>query len=332
MVAILDPRTKHLHGQHDQQSHGNRDGISINIDTSKAVGLRGLTEIPKVLSPLIDEGQKYDNFQSFEIAYLAKGMSGRYWHITGDRDFTIKKITPTDYAASPMTGIDESALQVSNDPHNWIEQLPDRGYIAEIDLSKAKPNRDYAITNRGFGHEIYITNLDSVSVKRTVTLKSGLAMSSAYWGNLQKYIIDTSDLKVIWEVGRELKSKSLVLSKKAKPGLSETLPSPRSRVATGAAAQVYIRESTSGVLSKLTSDYIAGKMPVPRGGNVDYYFGKRYREVLRSNMLTSYVAGLRANGVKIDKPSQMTRDQFTEFSGEVLYSIPPTDARKALQR
>jgi len=135
-----------------------------------------LTQATKGVEPLAQEARKYKSAEEFSKAWDIDGMRGRYWHITDSPNFKISKdISPKDATSIGMGQKGGEGLIVSSVPSQWLPYARNRKYISEIDLSKAKPNVDYTIVNRGFGQEVFIKNLDAVSVKSTKPIKQGMA-------------------------------------------------------------------------------------------------------------------------------------------------------------
>lgn len=152
------------------------------------------------LKPLVAEAIKYESFDDFSSAYL-RGVSGRYWHITDNPQFTIRKgIVPREMAG-PTTVPGPPGLMVSNDPAVWVGQLPKRGYAVEVDLSKARPGIDYTLVNRGFGNEIFIFNVEAVTAKKPVSLNYALREAKQYFDVLPD---EPQKLRAIWESAREV--------------------------------------------------------------------------------------------------------------------------------
>ena len=136
--------------------------------------------ISKALEPLAQEAKKYKSAEEFSKAWSIDGMRGRYWHITDDINFKPKKgYAPSGAIGQPGKLVSETdptaGLIISSDPKNWLPFARTRKYMAEIDLSKAKPNVDYNIVNRGFGQEIFVKNLDKVSVKSVKPINQAMA-------------------------------------------------------------------------------------------------------------------------------------------------------------
>lgn len=136
-------------------------------------------DISKSLKPLGFEVCKYDDFEKYSGQYSWNLMRGRYWHITDDPNFTIKNIVPRDLS-SMGSGGGPPGLMVSYTPSLWHSMFEKRKYAAEIDLSKAIEGRDFTNVNRGFGHEIFINNLGTVSVKRVTTVKNAVRAENEY--------------------------------------------------------------------------------------------------------------------------------------------------------
>lgn len=154
--------------------------------------------IPKILLPLVAEARKYPTPQEFSHAFSLDIMHGRYYHITHDQNFTIKEIAPMD--ASSMVGQSmDVGLMVSSTPHCWKDgYCSKRGYIAEIDLSRAKPEIDYTIVNRGFGQEIFIHNLKSVTVKNVLPIKKGMVEVNRYHRAIEENVGSERKAFALW--------------------------------------------------------------------------------------------------------------------------------------
>ena len=89
-------------------------------------------------------------------------------------------------------------LMVSCDPELWREYFESREFIAEIDLAHAIPNEDFLVVNRGFGHEIFINNLDAVSVKKVLPIKEGLKEHNKYEKELARTFSSDKDAIAFW--------------------------------------------------------------------------------------------------------------------------------------
>lgn len=158
-----------------------------------------ISGVPNILLPLVAEARKYKTPEEFSHAFSIDIMHGRYWHITKDADFTIKATAPRDMStmASGIGGV--VGLMVSCDPEIWHEGYAGtRGFIAEIDLSHAMPDKDFHVVNRGFGHEIFVTNLKAASVKRVYPVKEGLVEQRRYFRTLQHTLNCEEDSHAFW--------------------------------------------------------------------------------------------------------------------------------------
>jgi len=154
-------------------------GLTIE-DVSKGKPTTPEKGIPKELQPLAKEAKKYKSAAEFSKAWSIDGMRGRYWHITDDINFQPKKgVAPSGEIGQPQKIVgakDPTAgLIVSSDPANWLPFARDRKYMAEIDLSKALPDKDYTIVNRGFGQEVFVKNIDKISVKSVKPINQAMA-------------------------------------------------------------------------------------------------------------------------------------------------------------
>ena len=148
------------------------------------------------LDLLAAEARKYSSFEEFSKAYSLDCMRGQYWHVTDDPNFSIKRVHPSDLSTlSPSGRSPEVGLMVSCDPALWHAVFSERRFAAQIDLSRAFPvpsrpyvsshnglyrSGDYQIVDRGFGHEVFVNNLDAVSVIRVVSIGSALRSARYY--------------------------------------------------------------------------------------------------------------------------------------------------------
>lgn len=136
------------------------------------------------LAGMAADAKKYKDFHEYSIDWSVMGMRGQYWHLTSKKNFKIdSKYVPHEYSsmADDSEGDGRSGLMVSGDPEWWHQQLPKgRRWAAEIDLSHAKRNRDYNVTNRGFGAEVFINNPAAVSVKRIVPYHQAVQEAQHY--------------------------------------------------------------------------------------------------------------------------------------------------------
>jgi len=164
--------------------------------------------IPPELEPLAEEARKYDDFQKFSDDYSFRQMRGRYWHITEDPHFKLKKeYAPRDLSSLSMsfTGI-EPGLMVSYTPDVWSEYFPGRKYAVEVRFPEAKKSKDYTIVERGFGHEIFIRNLDKVEVGEIIPIEEAIREEEQY----NKIIPQSKEkLKSFWEVAKKASPKRI---------------------------------------------------------------------------------------------------------------------------
>lgn len=163
-------------------------------------------EIPKTLQPLKDEALKYDDFKEFSGDYSWNLMRGKYWHITDNPNFELKKdYSPRDL--SSMAGGYEGppGLMVSYTPEVWREYFANRKYAVSVDLSKAQKNKDYTIVNRGFGHEIFISNLDKIEVSKPILIESAMRDQRRYQERIPN---SPQDLCCLWKLAK-LETKEL---------------------------------------------------------------------------------------------------------------------------
>ena len=127
------------------------------------------------------EAQKYDDFEEFSRDYSWNLMRGRYWHVTSDPNFKLKKeYAPCDASSLAAGPGGTCGLMVSYTPEVWAAYFPKREYAAEIDLSGACKGVDYMIVDRGFGHEIFVSNIDKVKVVSVVPLEEAVRESDRY--------------------------------------------------------------------------------------------------------------------------------------------------------
>lgn len=165
---------------------------------------RGMAEIEghlRALEPLMQEARKYENFDDFSHDFSIRGMHGRYWHLTEDPNFTIDPTyMPKDY----MTGAGSEhiagvGLMVSSVPDRWRGYFPRRKYAAEIDLSQAYKDQDFDIYPYGVEYEVFIHNLDAVSVKRVMPIEQAMRQYRYWWDEVLSHINGPEDLRRVWE-------------------------------------------------------------------------------------------------------------------------------------
>jgi len=149
--------------------------------------------------PLVAEAKKYATAKEFCHAFSIDNMHGRYWHITDKPDFSIKRLSPRDLSTLAGGGTGELGLMVSSNPEHWQDVFPSRRHIAEIDLSKAKPDKDYNIVRRGFGHEVFVKNLDAVSVKKVYPIKKGMAEYRRYFKQVSTLMDSQQKCEGLWK-------------------------------------------------------------------------------------------------------------------------------------
>jgi len=157
--------------------------------------------IPRRLESLAAEACKYDSFEDFSRAFSFGLMRGQYWHVTDDPNFSIRRIAPRDLSSLSHGEGGEVGLMVSYTPELWASYFPNRRFAAEIDLSRAVPGRDYVLVNRGFGHEVFVKNLDAVRVKRVVPVSTAIRASRYY----NEEVVPQSEDKLfdLWRSVRE---------------------------------------------------------------------------------------------------------------------------------
>jgi len=149
------------------------------------------------LKPLAMEAIKYSEFAEFSDDYSFNLMRGRYWHITDNPQFSIEAISPSDLSSMAGHYVSPPGLMVSYTPELWYEYFPRRKYAAEIDLSRAYKNKDFTIVNRGFGHEIFVHNLDSISVVKVTPIENAIRTSHQYNKRIPQ---SKEELRIFWEV------------------------------------------------------------------------------------------------------------------------------------
>jgi len=117
---------------------------------------------------------------------------------------------------------------VSYTPEVWSEYFPNRKYAVEVRFPEAVKDKDYTIVNRGFGHEIFIRNLDKVKIGKIISLQQAIRQSDEY----NKIIPQSKEeLKSFWEaacvkeVWRMIRQEFTNIEK----GVVELLPIPPGR-------------------------------------------------------------------------------------------------------
>ena len=150
---------------------------------------------------LADEARKYPTAEDFCNAFSYDVMRGRYWHITDDPEFEIKDISPRDLSTASAGG-GSHGLMVTSTPEVWRPTFSRREFMAEIDMSAAVPKNDYTIVNRGFGHEVFVHNLDTVSVKNVKPIAVGMRDAAAHHRRMRDRIPSKEACVRFWEAIR----------------------------------------------------------------------------------------------------------------------------------
>lgn len=132
---------------------------------------------PQSLKGLAAEALKYDNFLDFEKAFSIEIRHGIYWHLTDNPNFTIDPLRgPRDMSSLADGKPNIGKLMVTSDIRNWTAYMPDRKYVAEIDMSRVD-KKDYYSVNRGFGQEFWVENPSKARVIRVIPLANALKIS-----------------------------------------------------------------------------------------------------------------------------------------------------------
>lgn len=117
------------HQQHDQQSHGNWAGKSL--DTKTGLG---------------KQAKNFQTFEQFSRAVSLEGLRPRAWHITEKENFNPSKdVVPISRTGAPS---DKSILFVG-DPATWKDYASGRNIAVEYDLTDLKWEKDYAPDKSG---------------------------------------------------------------------------------------------------------------------------------------------------------------------------------------
>ena len=134
------------------------------------------------LIPLMEEAQKYPDFESFSRDFSLEIKHGRYWHITDDPRFGIDpQRGPRDMSSLGAGVMTPSQLMTTSHLEYWLTEYPGRKYVAEIDLSALSP-REYYQVNRGFGNEFVLTpeGTTKARVVKVYTREGALRADRAY--------------------------------------------------------------------------------------------------------------------------------------------------------
>ena len=190
------------------------EGTSVHIEgpvVDEPLQLRSVEATPKEAvhlkrswRPIFELAQQYDTFDDFRHDWVVKNYHGTYWHVTSDPNFKIDPhYIPREGSSMGMGegGPSEGpgALEVTVDPQNWGAVFEGtRKYIARIELGDAKPGVDFQDTTRGFGHEIWVNNIDKAKVTKVYPWKQGIAANRRLYegGGLPQ---SEEELRAIWE-------------------------------------------------------------------------------------------------------------------------------------
>lgn len=152
-----------------------------------------------IFNGLISEAKKYNKFEDFKHDFLIQLKHGKYYHITDNPNFKIdSKLGPRDMSSMANGEITKNKLMITSHLENWLEQYPDRKYVAIIDMSNVN-KKDYSQVNRGFGNEFWVENPNNVKVLRVIPVKEALKESKLYEKALSNSINNDADLKNLWE-------------------------------------------------------------------------------------------------------------------------------------
>lgn len=159
------------------------------------------TKIPKILIPLAKEMWKYKNEKEAYHAFSVDMMRGRYWYITNSPNFSIKKIASTNYSTTSAESIDTKiGLMITAVLDTWLQQFPDKQYVAEIDLSRAMPKEDYIIVNRSSKQKILVKNLNAISVIKIYTRKEALKEFYKYNKALEYHLPNKEIFSIFYHI------------------------------------------------------------------------------------------------------------------------------------
>lgn len=157
--------------------------------------------IQELLKPLADEAKKYSDFKEFSHDYSLKCIRGKYYHLTEDPNFKLKKsYSPRDLSSLSAGYSGTPGLMITCDLELWSEYFPKRKYAVIVDMSKAIKGKDFIVVERGFGHEIFVHNLDIIKVGKPMTLREAIKDMREF-----DAVIPNSELKLkrFWEKARE---------------------------------------------------------------------------------------------------------------------------------
>ncbi len=117
------------HAMHDQQSHGNWAGKSLQTK-------RGLGK----------QAKNFQTFEQFSRAVSLEGLRPRAWHITDKANFNPSKdVVPISRIGAPS----EKSILFVGDPASWKDYASGRNIAVEYDLTDLKWEKDFAPDKSG---------------------------------------------------------------------------------------------------------------------------------------------------------------------------------------
>lgn len=173
---------------------GGAGGVEAAAQTASADPAGAVADLPGLAA----EARKSPSFQDFENDFIVQGKQGVYYHVTGQKNFTIDpEKGPTDASTLSEGATEKGALMVTSDLENWLTQMPGRHYVAKIDMS-AVPADAYKQVNRGFGNEFFVTDPSLAKVETVMTRGQARIDSEAQAALLAKRIEGPEDLQAFY--------------------------------------------------------------------------------------------------------------------------------------
>lgn len=151
--------------------------------------------ISKELEPLAIEARKYKSAEEFKKAFLIDINHGKWYHVTDDPNFAIRKgIAPRDFSSMAGGKGVEPGLMITGDLEAEAVQLG-RKFVAEIDVSDVPPKFIKQV-GRGFGNEVFLPEeiLDKVNVKKVITAEEAVKDANRFQKVLDETITGEKQL------------------------------------------------------------------------------------------------------------------------------------------
>jgi len=170
-------------------------GAQPTVQTRPGIKIVPSEALPNTkLFGLSAEAKKAPTFEDFKSDYLTQIKHGRYYHITDNPNFKIDPNRGPRDMSSMGTGKErKGALMVTSDLERWLEEYPNRKYVAVIDTSSV-PRQDFQQVDRGFGNEFFVNKPSQAKTTKVVTVEQALKEDAQYRATLPKNEVELRQL------------------------------------------------------------------------------------------------------------------------------------------